>query len=98
MDRKSLGRADYSQVTYDVVVLAAHGVGVALVASADTDDGDGRAVQADESVDGPEDDTEKGEEDRNDRVAGLRIQQQSVSGIYLRRWGQILTDWTWLQH
>ena len=79
-------------VTYDVVVLAAHGVGVALVAGADTDDGDGRTVQADESVDGPEDDTEKGEEDRNDRVAGLRIRRQSVSGICFRLSGQILTD------
>ena len=60
-------------VTYDVVVLAAHGVGAALVAGADTDDGNGRAVQADEGVDGPKDDTEKAEDDRNERVAGLCI-------------------------
>ena len=88
----------HEEDTYDVVVVAADDVRAARIAGADTDDGDGRAVQADESVDGPEDDTEKGEEDRNDRVAGLRIRQQSVSGICFGLSGQILTDWTWLQH
>ena len=48
--------------TYDVVVLAADSLGRARVAGADTDDGDGRAVEANEAGDGPEDDAEQTEQ------------------------------------
>ena len=48
--------------TYNVVVGAADGLGRAGVATANTDDGEGRAVQADEASDVPKDDTEQTEE------------------------------------
>ena len=41
--------------TYDVVVVAAHSVSAARVASAHTDDADGRAVKANKGVDVLED-------------------------------------------
>ena len=58
-------------VTYDVVVLAAHGVGVALVAGADTDDGDGRAVEAEEDVKPLHDDAKQSQKKRASRRVGL---------------------------
>ena len=60
------------QRTYNVVVGAADGLGRAGVASANTDDGDGRAVQADEASDVPEDDTEQTEEQVARRRVGLQ--------------------------
>ena len=50
--------------TYNVVVLAANRVGGALVTSADADDGDGRAVEAEKYVDALDDDAEEAEEER----------------------------------
>ena len=58
--------------TYDVVVGAADGVGRARVASADADDGDGRAVEPDEPSDIPEDNPEETQEDRSRRRVRLR--------------------------
>ncbi len=46
-------------MTYDVVVGAANSLGRAGVATADTDDGERRAVQADEASDVPEDDAKQ---------------------------------------
>ena len=57
--------------THDVVVLAAHCSGRALVAGSDADDGDGRAVEADEGVDALEDNAEQAEEERRGGTAGL---------------------------
>ncbi len=47
--------------TYDVVVIAADGLRVALIAGADPDDRDGVAVEADEGVDVLNIDAEQGE-------------------------------------
>ena len=65
------GRDEVWEGTHDVVVLAADDVRAARVAGADADDGDGRAVEADERVDALEDDAEQAEEERRSRVAGL---------------------------
>ena len=54
------------------VVLAADGGGVALRARADTDDGDGRAVETNKSIDALDGDTKKAQESRNRRVASLQ--------------------------
>ena len=53
------------------VVLAANGLGAARVAGADADDGDRRAVEADEDVDALDDDAEQAEEERRSGAAGL---------------------------
>ena len=45
--------------THDVVVLAAHRVGRALVAGGHANDGNGRAAETDERVDALEDDAEQ---------------------------------------
>ena len=58
--------------TYDVVVGAADSVGGAGVATSDTNDGQGRAVQADEAGDVPEDDAEQTEEQVARRRVRLR--------------------------
>ena len=59
--------------TYDVVVLAADSVGAAGAAS-DTDDGDGRAVQAEQDIDSLHHDTQEAEKGRTSRGAGLQNQ------------------------
>ena len=56
--------------TYDVVVLAADRVGRALIV-ANADDGDGRALDADDSVDALDDNTEQAQEHARDRVGRL---------------------------
>lgn len=58
--------------TYDVVVGAADGVGRARVASADTDDGDRRAVEPDEPSNVPEDNPEQTQEKRSRRRVRLK--------------------------
>ena len=60
------------QRTYNVVVGAADGFGGAGVASANTDDGEGRAVQANEASDVPKNDTEQTEEQVARRRVGLQ--------------------------
>ena len=55
--------------TYDVVVRAANGLGVAA-ALAETNDGDGVASETDEGVDGARSDTKKPEESGEQRVVG----------------------------
>ena len=54
--------------THDIVVLAADGLGTARIAGADTDDGDGRAVEADEHIDTLDDDAEETEEEARRRI------------------------------
>ena len=56
--------------TYDVVVLATDRVGRALVV-ADADDGDGRALDADYSVDALDNDAEQAQERARDGVGCL---------------------------
>ena len=56
---------------YEAVVLAAHDVGRAAIAGTDTDDGDGRAGEADEDVHALDDDAEQAEDRSRARVAGL---------------------------
>ena len=58
--------------TYDVVVVAAHSVGTARIASAHANDADRRAVEADEGVDILEDDAQEAEDSSNAGVVGLR--------------------------
>ena len=60
-----------TEETYGVVVVAADGVGSALVASADTDDGDGAAVEADEDVQVLEEDAEEAQDDADTSRVGL---------------------------
>ena len=62
-----------SKQTYDVVVLAADSVGAAGAAS-DTDDGDGRAVQAEQDFDSLHHDTQEAEKERP--RSGARLQNQ----------------------
>ena len=57
--------------TYNAVVGAADGVGVARVAS-NTNDGDGAAVDTNESGDGPKDNTEQASENTDQGVASLQ--------------------------
>ena len=72
--------------TYGVVVVAADGLGVALVAGADADDGDGRAVEAEEDVNPLHDDAEQSEKSRGRRRAGLlRRRRMGVSSV-VRHW------------
>ena len=71
IDCESLLAWTSDRVTYDVVVLAAHRVRVAGVARANTDNGDGRAVQADEDVQVLQDDAEEAKDDTNTRRVGL---------------------------
>ena len=56
-------RLETASSTHSVAVVAADGRGGALVAGADADDGDRRAVEADQRVDGAEDDAEQTEDD-----------------------------------
>ena len=64
--------ADTRGIRTDVtVVLAAHSAGRARVAAADTDDGDGRAGQANRDVEVLEDDTEKAQDRGGGGVASL---------------------------
>ena len=60
-----------AEETYGVVVVAADGVGSALVAGADTDDGDGGAGEADKDVHALDDDAKQAEERRSSGVASL---------------------------
>ncbi len=58
-------------MTYDVVVGAADSLGRASVATADADDRERRAVQADKASDVPEDDAEQTQEQVARRRGGL---------------------------
>ena len=87
--------------THDVVVLAADGLGRALVAGADADDGDRGAVEPDKRVDALEDDAEQAEQERHGGVAGLQEQTRGTSARSPEtkteaREGRTL--WTWSQH
>lgn len=61
-------------VTHDVVVGAADRIGGAGVPTANANDGEGRAVQANEARDVPEDDSEQAEQEvaRSGRSLGAR--------------------------
>ena len=69
------------KVTHDVVVLAADHVGIALAAGTDANDGDGRAVDAEEDVNAINDNTEKTEEKVPDRIDGLRRRIREMSQL-----------------
>lgn len=62
--------------TYDVVVLAAHNVGLAVAAS-DTDDADGRAVEAQDNVEALHNNPEQTQE----QAAGAGVGLQSQPGL-----------------
>ena len=55
------------------IVLAAHSVSRAAIVTADTDDGDGRAGQANHNAEVLDDDTQKADEGRNSGVASLWV-------------------------
>ena len=75
-----------SRHAYDVVVLAADGISGAAVAGTHTDDGDGRAVEAEEDVNPLHDDAEQSEKSRGRRRAGLlRRRPMGVSSV-VRHW------------
>ena len=57
--------------THDVVVVAAHGLGIARVTSAHADDGNGRAVKANKDIDTLNDDAKKSEEEGGSGIASL---------------------------
>ena len=64
--------ADTGRIRTNVaVVLAANGAGRAVAAAANTDDGDGRAGQANPNVEVLEDDTEKAQDRGSGGVASL---------------------------
>lgn len=86
IDCESLLAWTSDRVTYHVVVLAAHSVRVAVVARADTDDGDGRAVQADEDVQVLQDDAEEAKDDTNTRRVGLYTRAVSIAIVVLCNW------------
>ncbi len=60
--------------THDVVVLAAHRLGVARVSGGDTDDGDGRAVEPNGGVDILDNDVDEGEGSAGGRVSCLQVE------------------------
>ena len=65
--------------TYNAVVGAADGVGVARVAS-NTNDGDGAALNPDEGIDGTNGDTEEGTDERGELgVVRLQIGRLVIS-------------------
>ena len=75
-----------SRHAYDVVVLAADGISGAAVAGTHTDDGDGRAVEAEEDVDPLHDDAEQSEEKRASRRAGLLRRSTMGASSVVRYW------------
>ena len=84
--------------THDVVVLAADGLGRALVAGPDANDGDRGAVEADEDVEVLEDDAQKAEEGTNAGGRGLsHVVNHSGQGIGDEPVAA-RTDSTWSQH
>lgn len=83
--------------TYDVVVLAAHGVRAARL-RADTDDGEGRALQADLPSDIAEGDTEERQEGRARGGAGLKMRTRQQVGMQQTPKQRSLTLSTLLQH
>lgn len=67
----SLAVDAWASDTHDVVILAAHGLGVAGVTGADADNADGRAVEPNKGVDILGVDTDEGKEGRDGRVVCL---------------------------
>lgn len=63
-------RLNTAWCTYDVVVLAAHNVGLAVAAS-DTDDADGRAVEAQDNVEALHNNSEQTQEQATGARVGL---------------------------
>ena len=72
MSNSASASTGHGKGTYGVVIVAADRLGGALVAGADADDGDGRAVEADLRVDGAEHDAEQSEDDRHQGVSRLQ--------------------------
>ena len=72
----------FSTNTYDVVVGATDGVGGAAIARTNTNDVDGRALEADEASDVSEDDAEEPEQDV--RRSGVRLYKERVSVVKTR--------------
>ena len=81
--------------TYDVVVGAADGVGVAAVAGGNANDGDGGALQTNKSVHVLNVDAKKGEKSGNGGIVALS--QLSVPTVVIGRC-ELRTSAVWLQH
>ena len=65
--------------TYNFVVRAARGVGIARAARTNTDDGDGAALNANEGIDGTNGDTEEG----TDEVGELGISRLRMGSLVI---------------
>ena len=78
MKRERCSNATLPQNTYNVVVLAAHGVRGARVASSDTHNGDRGAVKTDLGGHVLDDDAEEGEKGRASGRVRLRRSSESV--------------------
>ncbi len=93
--RVSKNRFSSSNITYDIVVLAANGVGLTL-ALADANDIERGAISSNESVqrtDGYLEEVEQGREG----TSGIGLLKQINFGEHEYQ-GTMLTAWTWLQH
>ena len=69
--RCSISCTKDAKKAYDHSVGAGDGAGSARISRADTDDGDGRAGQANRNVEVLDDDTQKADEGRSSGVASL---------------------------
>ena len=68
--------------TYDSVILAADGVGVAIATGANSNNGDGRAIETEEDINSLDYDSEQTKQETPSRGASLQTRSHNLSQCY----------------